>query len=247
MAFEFEDVVKYSQCDQNGLLTTTALINYCQDVATYQSDSDGVGVYYLKPLGKGWFTISWQIDVIRMPKYLDRITVGTVVHKNHGSLANRCCYIKDETGEFMVKVDSVWVFADFETGKMCRVLPEVLAAYTLGERLPMEDCGRRITIETDMEEQPAFTVGSDVLDSNGHMNNGRYVAIAEQRYLPADFPLKRLRAEYRVQLHAGDRVLPKVGKETLPDGTNVRYVQYFRENEDGTQELSFQLSVQDNY
>ena len=245
MAFEFEDVVQYSKCNREARLTTTALINYCQDVATYQSDSIGVGVYHLMPLHKGWFTISWQIDVLAMPKYLDRITVGTIVHESRGSLARRNCYIKDEQGNFMVKVESVWAFADSSTGKMCRLLPEITEKYTLEAPLEMEDCGRKIEVLAEMEERPAFTVGPDILDSNGHVNNGQYVAIAERRYLPAGFPLARLRAEYKVQLHEGDRVVPMVGTAALQNGGTIWYVQYFRENGDGDRELSCQLSLQD--
>ncbi len=244
MAFEYDEVVQYSKCNRDAQLTTTALINYCQDVATYQSDSIGVGVYYLMPLHKGWFTISWQIDVLRMPKYLDRITLGTIVYQNRGSLAGRNCYIKDENGDYMVKVDSVWAFADSETGKMCRLLPEVTEAYTLGEPLEMEHCGRKIEVEAEMEDRPIFTIGPDVLDSNGHVNNGQYVAIAERRYLPQHFPLARLRVEYKVQLHEGDRVLPKVGSLTKEDGTTVWYVQYYKLTDDG-EELCCQMSLQD--
>ena len=44
------------------------------------------------------------------------------------------------------------------------------------------------------------------------MNNGQYVLMA-QEYLPADFAVKQMRAEYKNQAKLGDIIVPSVHEE----------------------------------
>ena len=63
-----------------------------------------------------------------------------------------------------------------------------------------------------------FPILKEYLDTNHHVNNGQYVRLG-QLYLPADFTVKRLRAEYKAQARLGDVCIPTV----LEDG-DVTYV-----------------------
>lgn len=45
------------------------------------------------------------------------------------------------------------------------------------------------------------------LDTNGHVNNGQYVRMA-MGYIPADFQIRQMRAEYKKQAVLHDRIMP---------------------------------------
>ena len=49
------------------------------------------------------------------------------------------------------------------------------------------------------------------LDSNHHVNNAQYIRLS-QEYIPADFQVQRLRAEYKRQAVLGDQIFPMVSK-----------------------------------
>ena len=76
----------------------------------------------------------------------------------------------------------------------------------------MEYEPRKIVLPDEGKQQPPFSVGKQHLDSNHHVNNTQYVLMAS-RYLPSDFSLHQVRAEYRYQALLGDTMIPVVTKE----------------------------------
>ena len=80
-------------------------------------------------------------------------------------------------------------------------------------------------------------VHSFFIDTNEHMNNGKYIMVAEA-YLPEDFKVERVRAEYRKPAVLGDVLYPFIYKEenritvALNDETGKPYavIQFVRES-----------------
>ena len=74
-----------------------------------------------------------------------------------------------------------------------------------------------------------MTVHAHHLDSNHHVNNGQYVAIAAE-YLPEGFQVRQLRAEYKRQARLGDILTPGISESsgayvvTLNDQAGRPYV-----------------------
>ena len=48
MAYEFCGRVRYSEINEEGKLSLSSLVNYFQDVSTFQSEQLGVGLAYMK-------------------------------------------------------------------------------------------------------------------------------------------------------------------------------------------------------
>ena len=63
-----------------------------------------------------------------------------------------------------------------------------------------------------MEEKEPLRVGRFQIDTNHHVNNSKYILMAEE-YLPEGFQVKELRVEYKKEAVLGDLICPKV-KET---------------------------------
>lgn len=53
MRYEFRDTVRFSEVDESGYLTLTALVNYFQDTAIFQSEKGGIGFDYFKTKESG--------------------------------------------------------------------------------------------------------------------------------------------------------------------------------------------------
>ena len=56
-----------------------------------------------------------------------------------------------------------------------------------------------------------FAVTKDLLDLNEHVNNVKYIALAD-RLLPRSFRSRELKVEYRNAAKEGDMIVPKIGE-----------------------------------
>ena len=84
---------------------------------------------------------------------------------------------------------------------------------TEGEKLEMDYAPRKIKLPDDMTSQESFTVQKHHLDTNHHVNNCQYICMAED-FLPEDFKVYQMRAEYKMQAKLGDIICPKAKAET---------------------------------
>ena len=72
--------------------------------------------------------------------------------------------------------------------------------------------GRIDISDVGTEPLAKIVVSGEHLDTNNHVNNAQYVAIASS-VLPQDFDTKVFRAEYKMQSKLGDELYPYLYKE----------------------------------
>lgn len=209
--YTFNSRVRYSETDTNGQLKLTGIVNYLQDCSTFQSEDLGVGIEYLNGIHRAWLLSSWQIEIERYPLLGENLTIGTWAYDFNGLYGLRNFMIADQSGNYAVKANSMWFYLDTEAGRPVRVTQDVVSVYPHHEKLEMEYLPRKIAIPSDCEERESFQVQKHHLDSNRHVNNGQYVEMARD-FIPEDFVVGRLRAEYKKAAVLGDVVAPRVGR-----------------------------------
>lgn len=209
MAYQFESRVRYSEMDIEQRLTRVSLVDYFQDSSTFQSESCGNGLEYLKSLDRAWMILSWQIEIIRRPRLGERIVTKTWPHGFKAFYGYRNYVMYDETGEMLAKANSVWAFMDVKTGHPAKLSPELISDYEMEPALAMKQHSRKIQVPKEQEKMAALLVCSYHLDTNRHVNNGQYIRMAEE-YLPDDFEPVWLRVEYRKQAKLHDTIVPMV-------------------------------------
>lgn len=216
MKYEFGGKVRYSEIDEQGRLSLNGLVNYFQDVSTFQSEYLGIGIEYLKEKNAAWILSSWQIVIDHMPKLYTDVTAQTWAYEFNRFYGNRNFTLLDENGQMAAWANSVWVLFDMEKGRPLKVFPELMGKYELSEKLEMDYAPRKIAVPEEGEEQEAFRIGKHHLDTNHHVNNGQYISMALE-YLPEEFQIHQMRAEYRMQARLQDTVIPVVmqGEETF--------------------------------
>ena len=200
--------VTYSEVGADYRADLAQIINYFQDCSCFQSDELGVGPKNMEILGKAWMLNSWQIVVERYPKYGEQITVGTWPYDFKGPLGLRNFIIDDASGERMARANSVWAMIDVATGRPVRVDKTQIEAYQMEPKEPMNYEGRKISISGDFETLEPVLVTRACLDTNHHMNNARYVAVAME-YLPENYLMHQIRVEYKHSARYGDILIPK--------------------------------------
>ena len=205
--YSFNSRVRYSETGEDGFLSLSSAVHYMQDCSTFQSEELGVGVEAMKQMGRAWFLSAWQIEIRRRPKLMEEITIGTWASGFKAMYGYRNFVIKDPAGDDLVRAASTWVYMNVETGRPERVTEEVVAVYGKEPPLSMEEVGRKIRIPEELTEYPAFSVRRSQIDTNGHVNNAKYVEMAEE-WLPEPNGIRKLRVAYRHAAKYGDRIVP---------------------------------------
>ena len=203
--------IRYSECDGDLTLTVPALVNYFQDVSTFQSGDLGVGFAYLEPLNMVWVLAAWQIEIKRLPKIGEEVEVGTLPYEFKGFMGLRNFFMKSKDGELLAVANSQWTLLNTQTFKPERPTDKMLESYVLEPRMEMNYAARKVSMPEEMAALESFEVVKNYLDSNNHVNNGQYIAMAAT-YVPEGFVTASLRAEYKTQARLGDVMVPHVGK-----------------------------------
>lgn len=211
--FEFATHIRYSEVDENRCITLPAIIDLFQDCSTFQSETLGVGMAWLKEKRRGWFLTHWHIIVDRRPTSYENVVVGTFAQRFKGITADRNFYLRDEAGDYAVRALSSWVFVDLDTGKPTRPTPEHVEPYGLHAPLEMPDVPRKIALPDTLEARTPFTVLRHHIDTNGHMNNCEYVREALDLLPDAAWNCNDVRVDYRRAATEGDVVHPFVSQD----------------------------------
>lgn len=210
--FELKETVRYSEVDREGRLTWPALLNFFQDSSVAQSESLGVGLSYLSEMHAAWMLTSWQIAAQEMPRLGDEVLIQTWPYDWKGIYGYRNFVLKGSGDQVYACANSVWALIDTQTGRPQRITDAVTSAYQAQPPYPMEYGERRIPIPEEYEEGEPFCVPSYFIDTNGHMNNEKYV-LAAQGYLPENFSAAGIRVNYKKAAKCGDWISPRVTEE----------------------------------
>lgn len=210
--YSFDSRIRYSEVDSQRHVTLPSIIDYFQDCSNFQSEELGVGIDYLIGHGLVWVLSSWQIEVSRYPQMGEHVKVSTWPYGFKGFFGYRNFTMEDDAGELLAYANSVWTLLDVEKGRPARLTPEMQQAYQLSPQLELECESRKVAFPQEMEAREPFPVHKYHIDTNNHVNNGKYVSMA-QEYLPMGFCTGKLRVEYRKAAVYRDIIFPFVAKE----------------------------------
>ncbi len=207
--YEFKSRIRFSEIGENGRLTLASLLDYFQDCSTFQSEDLGVGMEYLKERNLLWVLSAWQIVVNSYPKMCENVSVRTKPYDFKGFIGYRNFDMVDENGNRIAAANSIWALIDSTNAKPVVPNEEIMEKYVIEEKLDMDYAPRKIRLVGEGVAKDEFKVMAHHLDNNHHVNNGQYVRMA-MKYLPEDFVIGQLRAEYKAQARLDDVIVPKV-------------------------------------
>lgn len=211
--YQFDSRIRYSETGKDGRITLESILNYFQDCTIFHSEDVGYGMDYLRKQNKGWVLLSWQIVIEQYAKFGSHITVGSKAYDCKGAFGYRNFMMKDDKGQYLAYANSVWLYLDTEKQLPAKVDKKQIEAFQLEEKLPMEYADMKIALpECEPVICRSFPVKYHHLDTNGHVNNGQYLAMAYQA-IQGKFQVKQMRAQYKKAALLGDVITPYLYKE----------------------------------
>lgn len=113
--YSWKTKIRYTETEQDGRLSLTAMINLLQDCSTFHTEESGRGLAYHLPRHEGWYIFSWQIDIDEMPRLGEEVSVNTWPASYQGVIVNRDFEILRGLG-WKVPASSSFHLGSYESG-----------------------------------------------------------------------------------------------------------------------------------
>ena len=177
-------------------LKTSALFEIFQELSVLHADILGFGTDEVLSRGIVWVITMQRVEIERLPKEQELIYLETWTGKTSHLLYPRFYRICDEDGNILVQASSLWTLMDSEQ------FGHEMTDMTNGSEIALPGAPKKAAAETSS----TFTVPYSFLDQNGHMNNTRYLDLAED-LIPAPLEgrkLKSIATRYQNEARHGD-------------------------------------------
>ncbi|MBQ9440260.1 MAG: hypothetical protein IJU35_06715 [Paludibacteraceae bacterium] len=208
--YSLEYKVTTSCCDSEGQLKLFSALQMMQDCSEMWIDSEQGVKKYFEEQNMTQLLVSRQVEIVRIPKYKESLTVTSSVYGMKPMFGFRNTFIYDAEGKPCYKTWSMGAFVDKSNGKLKSVDAATIASMNLEPKLEMNYGERRIILPKESgEARDAVMVMRSDIDYNRHMNNANYIRIAME-LLPEGFTVNGLRVEYRVAAKLGDILQPTI-------------------------------------
>lgn len=176
--FKKEYKINIFNVDSEHKCKFSSLVDFLWDVVISQSD-------YLGETKEGfvhnqciWVLLKYDITIYEYPKFRDTITVDTKVLGSKKFYGYRKNTIKNSEGKVICEAFSTAILIDFEKRRPMRISSDQSEVYGLNGELdvvpPLDDIPK-IQKEDYIKDYP---VRYSDIDSNGHVNNVKYMEMA---------------------------------------------------------------------
>ena len=239
--YHLKHKVRYSEISSDQYVNIAQVVNYLQDCSTFESISVGDTIEYQRQKHAAWMLAGWQLEIERFPEMAEEITISSWHYGHKGILAYRNFDICDAKGQRIVSANSIWFYFDLDKKMPVRILEEYVDMYGHAEKLPMNYKARKITIpKTEGRREEPFRVRKADLDTNGHVNNAKYIEMALE-YVEDSHRITSMRADYRKSALYGDRIFPVIYEEN-----NKIYVELRNEEQEIFVVIEFEYRTGDS-
>ena len=208
--YSIDNIVTTSTCDKNGNLKLFSAFQMMQDCSEMWIDSEPTVKEFFEKSGMTQLLASRQVEIVRVPKYKERLKTVTTVFEVKPMFGFRNTFINDAEGNVCYKTWSMGAFVDRTTGRLQRIPQDVLSSVSIEPKRDMTYGERRIILPKDAEfkvHEPVAVTRNDI-DYNGHMNNANYIRIVNE-YLPEGFKYNSVRVEFKIPARLGQSLVPQ--------------------------------------
>jgi len=204
MKIEQASLVEYDEVDTHFSMKLPALFQRLQRAALHHSEKVGLGSEAMVASGAVWILNRMRVDIVRMPRYRETITLTTWHKGSAGFRAGRDFLIF--CGEEKVAAaTSQWLYFDTKRKRIAKIPKDVSQPYTDEPEEALEPSAIDFAVDKtfDPEMMLSLTTREGDYDPNGHVNNTVYLDYLDtllKRTAPACAPVKRVDIQYMKEI-----------------------------------------------
>lgn len=211
MILENEYTVKLSEIGKGNKATNKSILSYLEDIGGIHSNIAGYGVFEIAQTNLSWILLGWRLQVIRRPKYAEKVKIKTWSKGVVKFYTYRDFEIYDDQGNLIIKASSKWVLLDIEKGKIVRIETQLMNKYEpeMNKAVFEMNVFDKVCEPDEYQHEIEYTVRRADIDVNNHMHNLNYIELAnealpEEVYKGALF--NDVRIAYKKEIKLGDTV-----------------------------------------
>ena len=206
LTYQMKMKIPFDMADMNGHIKLPSLILLSLQVSGSQSAQLGVSdKEILEKYNLVWIITEYDIDVIRLPRFSEEITIETEALSYNRLFCYRRFTIYDESGQAIIQMLATFALMDRDSRKVHSVNPEIVASYQ-SEFSKKIIRGPKYT-DLDNPTSKDYHVRFYDLDMNGHVNNSKYL----------DWVFEVMGADFLMD-HIPQKINLKYVKEVRPGG-----------------------------
>lgn len=202
--------IYYHQIDCNMKVKPIDLMNLLEETAISHSESAGLGIDGMKNKGMAWVINRWNLVIEEYPKRNDFISIETWASFFGKSYAVREFCVKNAGGGIIAYASTLWILIDIKKRCPARVPAEYKELYGLCEEKMIENPFGAMKWDFRPEKQGYFFVRRSDIDTNGHVNNSKYIEWAMEHvpdHIYDNYFLYSLEAEYKKEIVRENKII----------------------------------------
>ncbi|MDR3276766.1 MAG: acyl-ACP thioesterase [Treponema sp.] len=164
----------FGDTDRSARLTLSSVFDFFQEAATFHAETLGMGKEALEAARQGWILSRMSVVVEKRPRYKDLITVRSWPRGSERLFAVRDYDIRDDADRPLVRARSGWLIWDIDKRRPLR-LQSLVEKLPLNEGLDALPAFRALDTREGLIPAGERRAAYSDLDSNGHVNNARYI------------------------------------------------------------------------
>lgn len=210
-------MVQSYDADSNCFLTLPQLLAFLQDIAWEHTEKVKFGFEYMASMNLIWALSRLEIQIERLPKWQEFITIRTWSKGHDAIIADRDYEILDESGQCIIRGTAMWVIMDMNTRRVQRI-GNVFKDFPQANRAAID---HRVDKIADLREDESLLttpvqkiVWSDT-DMNGHVNNASYLRWVLDELATDEISSikpRRLRINFNSESRAGEHRFVRLTK-----------------------------------
>ena len=166
--------VKTYECRPDGNIKMACLMQYLQEVAASHAEQLGFGINKLSEINSYWVLSNLRIEINKIPKWNDEITLKTWPSGHSRSIATREFVGRSHNESELFQASSQWMILNKKSNRLKNLFRLHLDLPKTGIKVLPEEL-KRLEPRDDYSEVYRITVPYSSIDLNGHVNNTEYV------------------------------------------------------------------------
>ena len=200
--------VKTYECRPDGFIKMASLMQYLQEAAARHAEELGFGFDRLSKINSYWILSNLRIEVNRIPKWNDEITVKTWPSGHSRVIATREFVAKDQNNCELFRAGSQWMILDKDRNRPKNLLRLDLDLPETEPKALSEELVK-LQPKEDYSCVELIYVPYSSIDLNGHVNNTEYVRWgidALRKAFKFDGEIRSMHASYLSEVFENDEL-----------------------------------------
>lgn len=198
--------------DINLELTNKSILKFMENAGSFHSDAIGFGLNTMHETLVAWALLDWKVQVLRRPKYGEKLTIETWSKASTKVFAYRdfYMYVGDE---LCAKGSSKWFLIDLKRRMPMRINNTVMEKYGIENISAIEiNELEKFDVPEEYDNEVSVKVRRSDLDTSKHVHNLNYLDYANEAFnddmLGNNFvPVyNTIRINYHLEMKYGDVV-----------------------------------------